>query len=171
MTAREPHLEVVAEHIDGNARAQRAEPLDQHLVEALRVLLRDRVEEVAAQEVEGHAAPRPQSVSQFVSADCRSARFRNTGEPGLPLNAFSRSHRCDKQRADDGQHSSGAPHASGAQRQRHNCGQSPPRFPARLRVQPVWHRKLRELMVTQLTSTLQWLCALMQQAFSCTAFP
>jgi len=51
------HLEVVAEHKHGDAGAQGAEPLYQHLREALRVFVGYGIEEVAAEEVEGDAAP------------------------------------------------------------------------------------------------------------------
>ena len=45
-------LQVVSVHKDGNAQSNASQPLKQHLREALCILCRQRIEEVAAQEVE-----------------------------------------------------------------------------------------------------------------------
>ena len=49
-------LVVVAEDKDGDAGAEGDQPLDKHPRKALRVLLAQRIEEVAAQEIEQHTA-------------------------------------------------------------------------------------------------------------------
>lgn len=49
-------LEVVTEYIHGHSQANAPKPFDEHLREALRILLTQRVEKIPSQEVEEHTA-------------------------------------------------------------------------------------------------------------------
>ena len=57
------HLQIVSIHKDWHSQSNTAQPLEEHLCEALCVFLGQRIEEVSPQEIEQHATQARRRVS------------------------------------------------------------------------------------------------------------